>query len=232
MSLIKLENVSKHYSGGDETVKALDGISFTIEKGDFVAVCGASGSGKSTLLNILGILSTPTSGSVIIDDIDVFSLGTEKKSDFRSDYLGFIFQGFQLVPYLTALENVMLPLAITSGKNTEKRKKALDMLDHVGILKKANKLPNQLSGGENQRVAIARALVNEPDILLADELTGNLDSKNSKEVMSLLVELSKKGKTIVMVTHEKTIAQYAGTSINLFDGCIKEKIQNGTGVLK
>ncbi|MBN2440383.1 MAG: ABC transporter ATP-binding protein [Spirochaetales bacterium] len=232
MPLIKLDNVSKHYTGGDEIVKALDEVSMTIEKGDFVAVCGASGSGKSTLLNILGILSTPTAGSVIIDEIDVYALGTEKKSDFRSDYLGFIFQGFQLVPYLTACENVMLPLAITSGKNNDKRKKALDMLDHVGILNKAHKLPNQLSGGENQRVAIARALVNEPEILLADELTGNLDSKNSEEVMNLLVDLSKKGKTIIMVTHEKSIAQYAGITINLFDGMIKEKIQNGTGVLK
>lgn len=232
MALIKLNNVSKHYCEGEETVKALNDVNLSIKRGDFVAVCGPSGSGKSTLLNILGILSTPTGGSVMIDEIDVFNLGTEKKSDFRSDYIGFIFQGFQLVPYLTAIENVMLPLAITSGKKSEKTQKALDMLDHVGIKHKAGKLPNQLSGGENQRVAIARALVNEPEILLADELTGNLDSKNSEEVMNLLVELSKKGKTIIMVTHEKTIAYYADTSIHLFDGEIKETIKNNGGVLK
>lgn len=228
MSLIKLDSVSKHYNGGDETVKALDNISLEINEGDFLAICGPSGSGKSTLLNILGVLSTPTTGSVVIDKINVYSLDTEKKADFRSDYIGFIFQAFQLVPYLTALENVMLPLAITSGKKSEKRKKALQMLDHVGLHKKANKLPNQLSGGENQRVAIARALVNEPEILLADELTGNLDSKTSEEVMRLLVDLNKKGKTIIMVTHEGKIAHYADAEINLLDG----RMENSGGILK
>lgn len=223
MSLIKLDYVSKHYNGGEETVKALDNISLEINKGDFIAVCGPSGSGKSTLLNILGVLSTPTSGSVLIDSIDVYNLDTEKKADFRFDYMGFIFQAFQLVPYLTALENVMLPLAITKGRKNEKGKRASEILKHVGLGKKLNKLPNQLSGGENQRVAIARALVNEPEILLADELTGNLDSKTSKEVMNLLVDLNKRGKTIIMVTHEGDIAQYANSEINLLDGMIEKQ---------
>jgi len=229
MSLIKLDSISKHYNGGDEIVKALDDISLEIDEGEFLAICGPSGSGKSTLLNILGVLSTPTNGSVIIDKIDVYGLGSEKKADFRSDYIGFIFQAFQLVPYLTALENVMLPLAITPGRKSEKRSTALQILDQVGLYKKVDKLPNQLSGGENQRVAIARALVNEPEILLADELTGNLDSKTSKEVMSLLVDLKNKGKTIIMVTHEGNIADYADSAINLLDGVIEN---NNGGTLK
>jgi len=228
MSLIKLEHVSKHYNEGDGIVKALNNVSLDIVKGDFIAVCGPSGSGKSTLLSILGILNTPTNGEVIIDDIEVFTLGSEKKADFRSDYIGFIFQAFWLIPYLTAIENVMLPLTISRYNNKEQKNMAESVLKQVGLGKKINKLPNQLSGGEIQRVAIARAIVNEPEILLADELTGNLDSKNSEEIMKLLINLNKKGKTIVMVTHEDNIAAYAAKRIHLFDGAIS----NGKGDLK
>lgn len=223
MSLIRFDSVSKVYEEGDDIVQALDSASFEIDEGDFVAMMGPSGSGKSTLLTILGVLNTPTSGSVFVDDIAVYDLKPEKQADFRSEYIGFIFQAFQLVPYLTAMENVMLPLSITKMPNKEQEKRARDVLNRVGLADKINRLPNQISGGETQRVAIARAIVNEPPILLADEPTGNLDSKNASEVMNLLKELNDYGETIAMVTHNRDTAKYADYLIELKDGRIVGK---------
>jgi len=223
MSLIRFNNVSKVYEEGDDIVQALDSVSFEINEGNAVAIMGPSGSGKSTLLTILGVLNTPTDGDVFIDDIVVYDLKPERQADFRSEYMGFVFQAFQLIPYLTAMENVMLPLSITKMLNKEQEKKAKEVLERVGLSDKVNRLPNQLSGGETQRVAIARAIVNEPPILLADEPTGNLDSKNAEEVMNLLKKLNEEGETIVMVTHDKNTAEYADYEIKLKDGQIENK---------
>lgn len=224
MPLIEFSNISKIYRAGDEKIHALDDVSFEIKKGEFVSICGPSGSGKSTLLSVLGLLNTPTEGKLTIDDIAVYDLSTEEKADFRSDYIGFIFQAFQLIPYLTAMENVMLPLVISDLKTDEKTARSKKMLEKVGLARKLDKLPNQLSGGEIQRVAIARALVNEPPILLADEPTGNLDSKNSAHVMELLKELNGSGKTVIVVTHEEKTARQAEYTLQVIDGKImKEK---------
>ena len=223
MSLIKFNGVSKVYEEGDDIVQALDDASFEINEGNFVAIMGPSGSGKSTLLTLLGILNTPTDGDIFIDDIAVYDLKPERQADFRSEYLGFVFQAFQLIPYLTAMENVMLPLSITSMSNKEQEKRAKGALERVGLADKINRLPNQISGGETQRVAISRAIVNEPPILLADEPTGNLDSKNATEVMDLLKELNDEGETIIMVTHDKKTAEYADYLIELKDGQIVSK---------
>jgi len=223
MSLIRFDNVSKVYEGGDDIVQALDSADFEIDKGNFVAIMGPSGSGKSTLLTLLGILNTPTNGDVFIDDIAVYDLKPERQADFRSEYLGFVFQAFQMIPYLTAMENVMLPLSITKMSNKEQEKRAKGALERVGLADKINRLPNQISGGETQRVAISRAIVNEPPILLADEPTGNLDSKNATEVMNLIKELNDEGETIIMVTHDRKTAEYADYTIELKDGQIVSK---------
>lgn len=225
MSIIKFDKVSKVYEEGDEKVYALNEVSLEIEEGRFVAIMGPSGSGKSTLLSVLGALSTPTSGDVFVDEIPVYELGLEKQADFRFEYIGFLFQAFQLIPYLTAIENVMLPLAITKMPSKEQRGKAEEVLGMVGLADKINRLPNQLSGGEQQRVAIARAVVNEPPILLTDEPTGNLDSKHGQEILSLLKRLNRQGETVVMVTHDEKIAKYADYIIQMADG----QIGNGGG---
>jgi len=223
MSLIKFNGVSKVYEEGDDIVQALDSADFEINEGNFVAIMGPSGSGKSTMLTLLGILNTPTDGDIFIDDIAVYDLKPERQADFRSEYLGFVFQAFQLIPYLTAMENVMLPLSITKMSNKEQEKRAKRALERVGLADKINRLPNQISGGETQRVAISRAIVNEPPILLADEPTGNLDSKNAIGVMNLLKELNDEGETIIMVTHDKKTAEYADYTIELKDGQIVSK---------
>lgn len=218
MSLITVEDVSKIYNGGEGEVTALGGVSFTVTEGEFVALMGPSGSGKSTLLTMLGAMNPPTSGRIVIDDIDVYSLSSERRADFRSEYLGFVFQQFQLVPYLTAMENIMLPLAITSKSNKEQVEMAKAVLDKVGLGSKGNRLPNQLSGGEQERVAIARAIVNEPPILFADEPTGALDTKNSEEIMNLFKQLNKDGQTIIMVTHNPEFMSYVDRGIFIRDG--------------
>jgi putative ABC transport system ATP-binding protein len=227
MSLIELKNVTKVYEEGDDIVHALDNVSIKIKDGEFIAIMGPSGSGKSTLLSILGGLNTPTDGETIIDEIAIYDLTLEKLADFRSEYLGFIFQSHQLIPYLTALENVMLPLSIIKEmKNFEQKKKAIEVLEKVGLSDKINRLPNQLSGGEQERVAIARAIVNEPPIILADEPTGNLDSKLGNEIMKLLKMLNDDGITIIMVTHDASMASYANGILKIEDGKIldgKEK---------
>jgi putative ABC transport system ATP-binding protein len=217
MSLVVADGLYKFFGGGGKTkVHALDGVSFEIEQGEYLAVMGPSGSGKSTLLAILGAMSPPSAGMLTIDGIDVYGLSQEKRADFRREYLGFVFQQLQLIPYLTAIENVMLPLVVTSHKN--KRKLAADILERVGLGDKLGRLPSELSGGEQSRVAIARAVVNEPPILLADEPVGSLDSKTGQEVLALFKQLHGEGQTIVMVTHNPESIRDADRLIQLRDG--------------
>jgi putative ABC transport system ATP-binding protein len=218
MPLINITNLKKHYTSGEETVEALRGVDITIESGEFITIMGQSGSGKSTLLSILGGMNHPTAGEVEMAGIKLYQLPGEKLADFRAQNLGFVFQSFHLIPYLTAVENVMLPLAIVSMKNSDKRAAAAAALERVGLGKKLDRLPNQLSGGEQERVAIARAIVNNPHILLADEPTGNLDSRTSEEVMALFRELNDAGQTVVMVTHNPDNGRYSDRTITLRDG--------------
>jgi putative ABC transport system ATP-binding protein len=218
MSMIKITNLTKHYTSGEETVEALRGIDVSIAAGEFVTIMGHSGSGKSTLLSVLGGMNHPTTGEVEMAGIKLYTLPGEKLADFRSQNLGFVFQAFHLIPYLTAQENVMLPLVVSSLKNEAKREAARKALEQVGLGAKIDRLPNQLSGGEQERVAIARAIVNNPQILLADEPTGNLDSRMSNEVMALFRELNGGGQTVVMVTHNPDNCAYADRTIYLRDG--------------
>lgn len=218
MAHIEGIDLVKQYGSGEAAVLAVRDVTFDIQSGEFVSIMGESGSGKSTLLSIIGALNTPTSGTLLVDGTDVYNLGQEERADFRRESLGFVFQNFHLIPYLTLSENVMLPLATL--KRGKKRKVAMaeEALNRVGLLKKANRLPSQISGGEQERVAIARAIVNRPIILLADEPTGNLDSKTGVEIMRLLSNLNKEGATVVMVTHSVEYARYAGRMLLLSDG--------------
>ncbi len=220
MALIQMENVTREYGHGNELVKALRGIDLSIEEGEFAAVMGPSGSGKSTLLTILGGLGRPSAGRVAIDGIDLYELSTESLADFRREYIGFVFQQFQLIPYLTAVENVELPLIVAGRKTREQRQMAMEALERVGLAGKAGRLPNQLSGGEQERVAIARAIVNRPPLVLADEPTGNLDSATGEEVMDLFKALNAEGLTLVMVTHSNENARYARRLIRIRDGMV------------
>ena len=223
MALIDINNVKKQYSSGGETVEALRGVDISIEAGEFITIMGQSGSGKSTLLSVLGGMNHPTAGEVEMAGVKLYQLPGEKLADFRAQNLGFVFQSFHLIPYLTALENVMLPLAIVKSGTAAKKGAAQAALERVGLGAKVDRLPNQLSGGEQQRVAIARAIVNNPHILLADEPTGNLDSVNSQAIMDLLSDLHKQGATICMVTHDPRYANYADHTVHLFDGRVVEE---------
>jgi putative ABC transport system ATP-binding protein len=218
MSLIEIKKLNKTYESGEECVMALVDVDLKIERGEFISVMGPSGSGKSTLLTILGGLNHPTKGDVTIDEIPIYGLALEKLADFRREYLGFIFQSFQLIPYLTVIENVMLPLSITDKTNREQMRMAEEILERIGLKGKGGRLPDQLSGGEQERVAIARALVNSPPILMADEPTGNLDSKTGKEIMELFQSLNEEGQTIVMVTHNPENMAFSTRTIFLKDG--------------
>jgi putative ABC transport system ATP-binding protein len=218
MSYIVAENIVKQYGDGDGAVSAIRDISFQVEEGEFMGVMGESGAGKSTLLSIMGAMNAPTSGLLTVDDIDVYRLRREQRADFRREFLGFIFQSFRLVPYLSVLENVMLPLAIIKTNRREKRSRAEKALAGVGLEGKGARLPGQISGGEKERVAIARAIVNEPPVLLADEPTGNLDTKTTKEIMALLQALNEEGMTIIMVTHNPECARYARRIMQVSDG--------------
>ena len=220
MSLIEVRNLAKNYHCGDETVEALRGVDISIEAGEFITIMGQSGSGKSTLLSVLGGLNHPSQGTVTMAGINLYALAGEKLADFRSAKLGFVFQSFNLIPYLTALENVMLPLAISPMKGKEKIAAAKDALSRVGLSGKAERLPNALSGGEQERVAIARAIVNRPHILFADEPTGNLDSKTSLEMMNLFRSLNDAGQTVVMVTHNPENCDFSDRTIHLKDGLV------------
>jgi putative ABC transport system ATP-binding protein len=224
MPLIQVREVTKSYQSGTETVAALRGVDLSVEAGEFVTIMGHSGSGKSTLLSILGGLNRPSCGSVTMAGIDLYALSGEKLADFRSDKLGFVFQSFNLIPYLTALENVMLPLAISPMKKHEKEEAAQEALNKVGLGQKTGRLPNQLSGGEQERVAIARAIVNRPEILFADEPTGNLDSRTSLEMMNLFRALNDCGQTVVMVTHNPENCDFSDRTIHLKDGLIADSL--------
>ena len=218
MALIEITNLKKHYASGDDVVEALSGVDISIEKGEFITIMGQSGSGKSTLLSVLGGMNHPTAGEVEMAGVKLYQLPGEKLADFRAQNLGFVFQSFHLISYLTAIENVMLPLAIVKMSTEAKKTAARNSLERVGLGNKLDRLPNQLSGGEQERVAIARAIVNHPHILLADEPTGNLDSKTSEEVMALFCELNAAGQTVVMVTHNPENGAYSDRTIHLKDG--------------
>lgn len=218
--VILAKNLTKTYETRGELVHALGGISLEILKGESVAVMGQSGSGKTTMLSIIGGLSRPSQGSVEIEGTDLYALPQEMRADFRLKKIGFVFQQFQLIPYLTALENVMLPLASARGSAREKRERASRVLKRVGILGEINRLPGELSGGEQERVAIARALVNEPPLILADEPTGSLDTRTGTEIMELFEDLNRQGQTILMVTHNPLNTAYMNRTIYMKDGLI------------
>lgn len=221
--MIKLDNINKEYRMGEEIVHAVSGVSLEIKEGEFVALVGPSGSGKSTMMHIIGGLDTPTSGRVIVDGQNLSSASDKELSRYRNEKIGFVFQAFNLHPTYTATENVALPLIFSGIGQSNRMKMAAEALDIVGLAERASHRPNQLSGGERQRVSIARALVTQPKILLADEPTGNLDSKNGKHVMELLSQLNKeKGITLIIVTHDMEIAKEAGRIIKMRDGKIVE----------
>ncbi len=222
MSLIRIKDLSKKYNH-TQLVKALDGISFEIEEAEIVSIIGPSGAGKSTLLSVVGGLNPPSSGKVVVDDFDIYNLSIEKLADFRREYYGFVFQEFQLVPYLTAIENTMLPLVFTDFNQSEQTEMAKAVLDQVGLASKYDRLPTQLSGGEQERVAIARALVNEPPIVFADEPTGSLDSRTGQEIMNLFQNLNYDlGLTVLVVTHNPENIKYTERVISLKDGKIED----------
>ena len=221
--IVEVNNLKKYYSIGGETVKALNDVSFTINKGDFISIIGPSGSGKSTLMNMIGCLDTPDSGSYFLDGEDVFKLKSKQLADVRNRKIGFIFQSFNLLSKETALENVELPLLYRGANAKSRREVALYALKQVGLEDRADHRPSELSGGQQQRVAIARALAGNPPILLADEPTGALDTKTGKEVMSLITELNKQGHTIILITHDLKIAQLAKRVIHLHDGRLLEQ---------
>ncbi len=225
--VIELQNVKRYFQVGSETVKALRGVSFKIHEGEFVTIQGTSGSGKSTLLNQLGCLDTPTSGEYILDGVPVRKMSKNKRAQLRNRKIGFVFQNYNLLAKTTAVENVELPLMYNSSYSAkERRKAAVDALTSVGLADRLDHKSNQMSGGQMQRVAIARALVNNPTILLADEATGNLDTRTSFEMLVLFQELYKQGRTIIFVTHNPEIAEYASRNIFLRDGQIKEDTLN------
>jgi putative ABC transport system ATP-binding protein len=219
-SLIRLEKVAKVYRMGDVEVHALRGVTLSIEQGEFTAVMGASGSGKSTLMNIVGLLDRPTGGAYLLEGEEVSKLTTERLAEVRNQTIGFVFQSFNLLARTSALENVELPLLYGGVNRADRHRRAGQSLDRVGLASRADHHPNQMSGGQQQRVAIARALVTEPRVILADEPTGNLDSRTSVEVMALFQELGRSGITVVLVTHEADISQYASRVIVMRDGRI------------
>ncbi len=220
MALIDLRQVSKSYTSGGLPVAALKAVDLQVGEGEMVAIMGPSGSGKSTMLTVLGAMNPPTSGVVMMDDIDVYALSSERRADFRHEYLGFVFQQQHLVPYLTALENVMLPMAISRCPHREQAEMAQAALERVGLGDKDHRLPSQLSGGEQERVAIARAIVNQPPVILADEPTGCLDTQTGAEVMELLRTLNREGLTVLVVTHNPENTRYVQRTVRLKDGRI------------
>ena len=225
-ALVEINDVYKIYNAGENEVRALDGVSLTINYGEFVAIIGHSGSGKSTLMNILGCLDTPTKGEYVLSGDAVANLTDNQLSDIRNKQIGFIFQGFNLIPALSALENVELPLIYRGLKLSERRKLANDALSRVGLANRCLHRPSEMSGGQQQRAAIARAIAARPPIILADEPTGNLDSKSGVEVMNILKELSAEGKTIILITHDKNVAAVAKRIITIKDGKIISDVPN------
>ncbi|MDT4442334.1 ABC transporter ATP-binding protein [Bacteroides uniformis] len=236
-AVIELQNIKRNFQVGDETVHALRGVSFTIREGEFVTIMGTSGSGKSTLLNTLGCLDTPTSGEYLLDGISVRTMSKPQRAVLRNRKIGFVFQSYNLLPQTTAVENVELPLMYNSSVSaSERRRRAIEALQAVGLGDRLEHKSNQMSGGQMQRVAIARALVNNPAVILADEATGNLDTRTSFEILVLFQKLHAEGRTIIFVTHNPEIAQYSSRNIVLRDGQIKDdtintQIQNAAEAL-
>lgn len=225
--MIECKNLVKTYINGDVKTNALNGVSFRVKKGEFVSIIGPSGSGKSTLMHILGALDTPTSGQYFLDNYEVSKLNDDELSDLRKNRIGFVFQSFNLLPRTTVLRNVMLPLLYSDMTRIEREKRAKECLKYAGMEEsKFMNLSNQLSGGQMQRVAIARALINNPSIILADEPTGNLDTKTSRIVMEAFQELNKKGHTIILITHEMDVADCAKRIIHIRDGVIEKDVPN------
>ena len=225
--VIEIQNIKRNFQVGDETVHALRGVSFNINEGEFVTIMGTSGSGKSTLLNILGCLDTPTSGEYLLDDIPVRTMSKPQRAVLRNRKIGFVFQSYNLLPKTTAVENVELPLMYNSAVSaSERRRRAIESLQAVGLGDRLEHKSNQMSGGQMQRVAIARALVNNPAVILADEATGNLDSRTSFEILVLCQKLHAEGRTIIFVTHNPELSQYSSRNIRLRDGQVIEDTTN------
>ena len=225
--VIEIQNIKRNFQVGDETVHALRGVSFNINEGEFVTIMGTSGSGKSTLLNILGCLDTPTSGEYLLDDIPVRTMSKPQRAVLRNRKIGFVFQSYNLLPKTTAVENVELPLMYNSAVSaSERRRRAIESLQAVGLGDRLEHKSNQMSGGQVQRVAIARALVNNPAVILADEATGNLDSRTSFEILVLFQKLHAEGRTIIFVTHNPELSQYSSRNIRLRDGQVIEDTTN------
>ncbi len=225
-ALIHIENMKKIYNPGENEVRALDGIDLDIEKGDLVAIVGHSGSGKSTLMNMLGCLDTPTSGKYVLDGQDVASMTDNQLADVRNKEIGFIFQGFNLISNLDAVGNVELPLVYRGVSKNERKQLAMEALKSVGLEDRMKHKPNEMSGGQQQRVAVARAVAAKPPIILADEPTGNLDTKSTQEIMEILKELHRSGRTVIIITHDEEIASQAHRVIRILDGRIEEDYCN------
>lgn len=225
-NVIEIRDIIRDFQLGQETVHVLKGINLDIEIGDYVAIMGPSGSGKSTLMNLLGCLDTPTAGSYVLNGKDVSQMSDDELADIRNTEIGFVFQTFNLLPRTTALDNVALPMVYAGKSKSERNKRAEEVLTNVGLADRMDHKPNQLSGGQRQRVAVGRALVNRPSIILADEPTGNLDSKTGHEIMALFEEIHKAGNTVIMVTHEEDIAAHANRIIRLRDGLIESDTRN------
>ncbi|MCW2119858.1 ABC transporter ATP-binding protein [Flavobacterium sp. 7A] len=219
--LIKISNIKRNFALGEETVYVLKGIDLEINKGEYVALMGPSGSGKSTLMNLLGCLDTPTSGNYVLNGKDVSKMKDDELAGIRNKEIGFVFQTFNLLPRMDAIDNVALPMIYAGFVKSDRKKRAEEVLTQVGLADRMDHQPNQLSGGQRQRVAIARALVNKPSIILADEPTGNLDSKTSVEIMALFDEIHANGNTVILVTHEEDIAEHANRIIRLRDGLVE-----------
>ena len=225
-NVIEIRNITRDFHLGQEIVHVLKGIDLTINKGEYVAIMGPSGSGKSTLMNLLGCLDTPTSGTYILNGKDVSKMSDDELADIRNKEIGFVFQTFNLLPRTTALDNVALPMIYAGASKSQRNKRAKEVLANVGLSDRMDHKPNQLSGGQRQRVAVGRALVNQPSIILADEPTGNLDSKTSLEIMNLFDEIHAGGNTVILVTHEEDVANHAHRIIRLKDGNIESDARN------
>lgn len=225
-AVITLQGIKRHFRLGGETIRALDGIDLTVRQNEYVALMGHSGSGKSTLMNLIGCLDTPTAGTYLLEDVDVRALSENELAHIRNARIGFVFQTFNLIPRLSTLENVALPLVYAGYSRSRRNERAIDVLEAVGLADRMKHRPNELSGGQRQRVAIARALVNRPSLILADEPTGNLDTKTSMEIMDLFQDIHDLGNTIILVTHEEDISRFAHRIVTLRDGLIESDASN------